>query len=248
MSFQGRRRIFFTSDTHFGHGNIIKYSNRPFLKDVDKRAREANGGRWHDGNWKGEFASDWKISRDAVDMMNDVITDNINAMVGEDDTLWHLGDWAFAQRERYFDKCSFYRNRIRCKDVRIIWGNHDEPHLIDRLFRESHYLHQIHVDGFKQPIVLCHYAMATWDKSHRGSIQLYGHSHTSAEPWLNQHMPGRRSMDVGVDNAYKLLGAYRPFSLEEIMQIMDKRSGFSMDHHVNPNAPTEEELMNRQSR
>lgn len=248
MSFQGRKqRQFFTADTHFGHGNIIKYSNRPFLTEADKQALAANGGEWHDGSWKGSRASDWRISRDAVDMMNDDITDNINAIVGEEDILWHLGDWAFAQRERYFDKCAFYRRRIRCKNVRMIWGNHDEPHLIRNLFQESHFLHQIHIDGQRYPLVLCHYAMAVWDKSHRGAIHLYGHSHTSAEPWLEQHMPGRRAMDVGVDNAYKILGKYRPFSLEEILEILGSRPGFHMDHHVNPNAPTEEELLAKQA-
>jgi len=42
------------------------------------------------------------------------------------------------------------------------------------------------------PIVLCHYAMRRWDRSHYGSICLHGHSHNKL-PRLG------RSMDVGVD-------------------------------------------------
>lgn len=240
----GSRKVFFTADTHFGHGNIIKYTNRPFLMEEDKKALEANGGKWHDGSWKGNRSSNWRISRDAVDLMNDTITDNINKMVGEDDILWHLGDFAFARREDYWRKCEFYRRRIKCKDIRIIWGNHDEPHLVKDLFTENHHLTTFPIPNTRQLIVLCHYAMAVWEGSHRGNWQLYGHSHTTAEPWLNRYMAGRRSIDVGVDNAYKLFGEFRPFSLEELHTIFDKRDGFSMDHHIprNSKAPREEEL------
>lgn len=205
---------------------------------------KANGGSWHDGTWKGNRSSDWRITRDAIDMMDDVITDNINAMVGENDVLWHLGDFAFGQRENYVRKCEFYRNRIRCKNVNIVWGNHDEPHAIRHLFNESHFMHSISIPGTRNKIVLSHYAMAVWDGSHRGNWQLYGHSHTSAEPWMDKNMPGRRSIDVGVDNANRLFGSYRPFSLEELEIMMSKRDGFSMDHHIpkNSTAPKEEDL------
>lgn len=237
-------KIFFTADTHMGHGNIIKYTNRPFLTDLDKKALAENGGKWNNGRWKGDGASEWRISRDAIDMMNDELTDNINAMVGEDDILWHLGDFAFAPRDRYVHKCEFYRRRIRCQNINIIWGNHDEPHLIRHLFKEAYDLHKIPIPGERASIVLCHYAMAVWDGSHRGNWQLYGHSHTTAEPWMDQYMKGRRSLDVGVDNAKKLLGAYRPFSMEDLSRIMRSREGFSMDHHIpkNSTAPKEEEI------
>lgn len=238
-------KIFFIADTHFGHGNILKYCDRrAFLMPEDLKALADNGGSWHDGTWKGSRSSDWRISRDAIDKMNDVITDNINAMVGEDDILWHLGDFAFAPRDRYVHKCEFYRRRIRCKDVRIVWGNHDEPEEIKHLFSENHYLTNIKMPGERTQIVLCHYAMAVWDGSHRGNWQLYGHSHTNAEPWMDRYMSGRRSIDVGVDNANKLFGSYRPFSYDELKRMFDKRDGFSMDHHVpkNSKAPREEEL------
>lgn len=174
--------------------------------------------------------------------MNDYLTDRINETVGPDDTLWHLGDWAFAPDHIYYQRCKFYRDRIKCKNVNIVWGNHDKPREIRNLFGESHFLHEVHANG--QHIVLCHYAMAVWDKSHRGSWQLYGHSHAGAEPWMDKNLPGRRSFDVGVDNAKLLIGDYRPFSFDEIANIMAKRNGFSMDHHIPKNykGPSEESL------
>lgn len=234
---------FFTADTHFGHGNIIKYCDRPFLTARDKEEYKANGNKWHRGSWKGSGSSSWRITRDAVDMMNDHLTDQINAMVGPDDTLWHLGDWAFARKDDYYRKCRFYRDRIQCQNINIIWGNHDYEDKVRDLFNEAYKLHQISVN--KQNIVLCHYVMCVFNKSHRGNWHLYGHSHSGAEPWCDRFMKGRRSMDVGVDNAKKILGEYRPFTFEELKRIMDRREGFSMDHHVpkNSTAPTEEDLL-----
>lgn len=232
-------RVFFTADTHFGHGNIIKYCNRPFLTDRDRQALADNGGTWHDGNWKGSQSSVWKMTREAIEMMNATFIDNINAHVGPDDTLWHLGDWAFAPRDQYYNISRGYRDRITCRHIRFVWGNHDHRSIAN-LFEESH--HQTEVRVGDQRIFLNHYAMAIWNQSHRKSIHLYGHSHSTAEAWLNRVMPGRRSLDVGVDNANKLLGEYRPFVLEEIMSIMVNRCGHNIgDHHIDPNSQPEEE-------
>lgn len=38
-------------------------------------------------------------------------------------------------------------------------------------------------------------------------------------------------MDVGIDNVYKLFGEYRPISLEEVVEIMDKEKISFEDHH-----------------
>lgn len=56
------QNIFFTSDTHFWHENIIKFCNRPFS---------------------------------SVEEMNDTIIENWNKVVGENDIVFHLGDFVF---------------------------------------------------------------------------------------------------------------------------------------------------------
>jgi calcineurin-like phosphoesterase family protein len=90
-------------------------------------------------------------------------------------------------------------------------------------------------------ITMCHYSMAAWDQSHRGSIQLYGHSHSTDEDRLDIIMPGRRSMDVGVDNAFKRVGEFRPFCIEtEIIPWMLARPG---TRKTQVDGPTEAELL-----
>ncbi len=45
------------------------------------------------------------------------------------------------------------------------------------------------------------------------------------EETLDNIYPQRRSMDVGLDNAVKVLGEYRPFSEQEIWDILSVRYG-----------------------
>lgn len=210
------RRVFFTSDTHFNHGNIIKYCHRPFMTAEEERLLSEH--------------ANFRVSEETVKRMDAELIDQINETVGEDDILWHLGDFCFARGKQYYDACWNYRNQIRCKTVNLVWGNHDhKPKLAACGFNESHDLVQIRVNA--QKIVLCHYAMLTWENSGKGTWQLYGHSHMNLEPWADQNLPGRKSLDVGVDNALRLLGAMRPFSFEEVHDLLNDRDGFCADHH-----------------
>ena len=63
---------FFTSDTHFGHKNVVEYCDRPYRK------------------------ADGQID---VDAMNESLVANWNARVGPDDKIYHLGDFAMGQRQ-----------------------------------------------------------------------------------------------------------------------------------------------------
>ena len=51
-----------------------------------------------------------------------------------------------------------------------------------------------------------------------------------ANPFFGVKTEWGKSMDIGVDNAYRLFGEYRPFSLDEIKKIMDDRE-HKMFHH-----------------
>lgn len=71
-----------------------------------------------------------------------------------------------------------------------------------------------------------HYSHRVWDKHHKGRFHIYGHSHTSLE-----YEEYGRSMDVGVDNAYRLFGEYRPFHIREVFSMLKGREILRIDHH-----------------
>lgn len=231
--------IYLTADTHFGHANIIKYCHRPFLSLQDQAELVKQGGRWHDGSWKGPKENKYKISPQGVEIQDNTLIDLINATVPASGHLIHMGDFCLAPKDEtgwpaYAKRVKAYRDRINCKKISIIWGNHDAPAAITDLFEWSGHKGKIELHKLGIIIVCDHTMGAVWDESHRAALHVYGHTHAEIEDMADKVMPGRRSMDVGVDNAARVLGQYRPFRLQEVTTRLKDRPGFSF----NPNIPT----------
>ena len=128
-----------------------------------------------------------------------------------------------AQAARNFgtkEKCKEYRHRLSGK-IHLVIGNHDyknKIHTLGNLFTEISPL--ITINHQKHRIILCHYAMRTWDASHYNSYQLYGHSHGMLDGIGKQ-------MDVGVDTHPE----FRPYSFDEIAKIMKTKTIAQVDGH-----------------
>lgn len=102
----------------------------------------------------------------------------------------------------------------------LIFGNHDgQPTRHSQEWSSRGNYREIKLGS--QHIVMSHYAMRVWNRSHRGSIMLYGHSHGS--------LPGNsQSLDVGVDAGWD----YRPITLDEIQKRLKTLPLYkNPDHH-----------------
>lgn len=208
---------FFTADTHFGHANIIKYCQRPQYDESDFDSQ-------------GEWLSKSMAGRRVYDMDSFLIS-KWNEIVTNKDDVFHLGDFCFGLR----NDAIRYLSELQFGTFNFIWGNHDRgmedlyralrdnrvPHFVRNKVRFLGGLKEVKVE--RQRIVLCHYAMRVWDKSHHGSWHLYGHSHGSLPD-----DPNALSIDVGVD-----VHGYRPISFDEVAMYMAKKTFKPIDHHGN---------------
>lgn len=145
------KQIWFTSDTHFGHQNVIKYSNRPWWS-----VNAMNDGmieRWNslvkpeDSVYHlGDFCLTVKV--DLIDEWLGQLNGTIRLIRGNHD------NWT----KRY--------DRLKNKH-KIKWIKE---------YAERWFV----VDGVKYKFVLCHFPMMFWHMSHHGSIHLHGHCHGNA--------------------------------------------------------------------
>lgn len=213
---------YFSSDWHLDHANIIAYSQRYWALD----AQWASTCQKVQSMPRDEFKRVWRLPTSVIDKHNQTIIYNTNKIVQENDTLYLLGDLLFARRENYCERLKYLRSLINCKNIVLILGNHDRE--LEHFFPDVPHARMIRCEG--QKIWMTHFAQIIWDRSHHGSWNLYGHSHSNAETTLDKIMPGRLSMDVGIDNAYKVLGEARPFSFSEIKDIFKDRAGFNVKH------------------
>lgn len=185
--------LYFTSDTHFFHKNIIKYSNRPFS---------------------------------CLTQMHDKMLQLWNDNVDNTDTVYHLGDLSFGTPEATLALLK----ALNFRQLVLVRGNHDNTKVLNYL--------QNNLPGFRVSadslvelklvdsthLVLCHYALAVWNRSHHGSIHLHGHSHGTFKGDSSA-----KRMDVGVDTE---VAQYAPVSLSTVMHIMNGRNTAAVDHHA----------------
>lgn len=192
-------RLWFTSDHHFGHANIVAYSRRPFP---------------------------------TVEAMNEALIANWNRVVAPQDMVYHLGDLFLMPAS----EARNIRERLNGR-ICLIRGNHDKAaEALKSGFEWIKDLYELKVEdeeapGGKRRIVLCHYAMRVWNKSHHGAWHLYGHSHGSLAD-----DPNSLSFDVGVD-----CHDYTPISYEQVRKIMATKTFTPIDHH----AREQEEALDR---
>lgn len=176
---------------------------------------------------------------DSVEEMDEALVANWNAHVAPDDVVWNLGDVAFCCTTEHVRALLLHLNGHH----RFIRGNHDDA--VDELtnraqlpakfdYRRANDILEVQVDG--QAIVLCHYPMRSWRHCQRGVWHLFGHVHGTLRPF-------GKSVDVGVDNAWRIINPrvnlagelvetetrarhpnmLRPVSFEELKAFMSAR-------------------------
>lgn len=142
--------IFFVSDTHFGHQNILEYEpvNRPFSSLYE---------------------------------MHEKMIENWNAVVRDEDTVWHLGDVALGRENLEICK------RLRGKK-KLVMGNHDRYDILEY----GNYFEEIYgVASFKMKTILTHVPV-TDKQFYRYSANIHGHLHSRT-------MDDKRYINVSVE-------------------------------------------------
>lgn len=156
---------------------------------------------------------------ETVEEMNEGIIKNWNSVIGQKDTVHHLGDFCFGG----YDKWKSILDQLN-GNIILYKGNHDASKTLKKLLKEG-YFEEVHVVGdyFKikgeerYQIWLSHYPMEIGLRPNKFS--LHGHIHSIPSRMLNQ-------INVGVDSPLSFGKPFgQPISEEELITYLD---------HINP--------------
>lgn len=182
--------IWFTEGTHYGHARIIEFEKRPFAN---------------------------------VDEMDKELIKRHNEKVKPDDTVYHLGDFTLNRDltnvAELFAKLNGH--------IFVVPGNHDK--WIARMdgWRGSLMsasrkkvtilppLYSLEIDtGEQHPfvVVLCHYPLSRWDRSHYSALHLYGHVG-------HEYVGEYNTLNVGVDHH-----DFYPVNMTQVKELITEQN------------------------
>jgi len=137
-----------------------------------------------------------------VEEMNEALIDNHNSIVESGDTVVHAGDFTLLKDRKKIQQHLI--DRLNGNHI-FLRGSHD--YWLSR--KHSIQIWEHNLAG--QFVVVCHYALRVWARSHYNSWHLFAHSHGGLDPI-------GKSWDIGVDT-----NNFFPYSLDQINDIMKDR-------------------------
>lgn len=196
--------LWFTADLHFGHANIARFCNRPYI-----RPGELEGDAWSS-----------EAAREAVERrMNEDLVNRWNARVKPGDTVVHVGDFCNRGNNRGVPgsrmSSQHWEARLNGKIV-FVRGNHDRNNGLKFAFDSL----IATVGGMK--VFIRHKPLEPFeDMSLPAGVAfaVCGHVH---EKWVTRWLDGVLSVNVGVDAH----GLY-PVSQSELigLYMRERRAG-----------------------
>ena len=182
-----RQKIWFVSDTHFGHVSILYF--HPLRREACGVTLE-------------ELQSD---KNSAIAKHDQWLINKWNETVRKQDTVYFLGDFCLKNKE-------YTENILRQLKGKkfLIRGNHDKS--LNGLENYFEWVGDIKEAKFTNNqfkfidpnetfcVEMCHFPMLTWNRRPHGTCMVHGHSHGNANN-VNE-LTGELRVDVGLDNQY----------------------------------------------
>ena len=196
------QKVFFTSDLHIGHRNVLRFCNRPFLdeKDMLKGLVE----NWNSVVGEEDIVFDlgdmfWWESRHEIKKVINKLNGKIYKIPGNHDM----------DVKRLYELCDPEKVTV-CESIVAVY--------LEGLTKEESWENRK-----VQEIWLCHMPLATWPHW-EFTIQLFGHIHSGplAENAVDvvgkDLLLNKSQYDVGVDN-----NDFKPIEIREIFEKLRKR-------------------------
>lgn len=199
--------VVFWSDTHFGH-----------------RCEH-----WETPLWKTRgFKSVEEHDRQLIQRWNEVAT--------ETTTFIHLGDFIFGHDT--VPRMESILNQVNFQTLYLLPGNHcsgwkqhfetQRSNIWQLQDNKKIIFLPNYVESYinKQPIVLSHFPIASWNGQGKGSWMLHGHCHSNLiKSEIGPILYRTKTLDIGIENYSK------PLTFRDLQQIFKNKPTITYDHH-----------------
>lgn len=195
------QNIWFTSDTHFSHKNVLKHCK---------------------GRLKSFDIDETLDNKEKVRLNDEAVIKRWNNKVKKTDIVYIIGDFSFASP----DDTKKILGKLNGKKF-LITGNHDKSsehlngyfeqivQIKEIIFKRKNY--DFLEEDFS--VICCHYPMVTWNRKHYGSVNIHGHCHGNIDEY-NEKSDDLR-VDVGLDGK---LANYNLVDLKTLYQYFKNKA------------------------